>query len=601
MGAKTPATVNKQLKPRPTVKCEVCGRKFLTVSALKSHHKFLHMKPEALKQSKKQETTKLVKKKMLPANILRKVKPSVAPKEDKVSEAAESPSKVAGKSPSAAKRPEFECPVCAERFPVYFTTFRHIQKKHCVNEKGDKVSTNSPDLVKPIRIEMCASCSQQIRSTEPHKCPQQQSNKDHFCCLGCRQVFTGLVVFQHHVKGLHADGAQNYFFPTRDDFLNWKEDLEEQTMVKFVKLNKTKSKEIYHCSHQVIGQTSATDTCCSLITLREYTKGFHICYYKEHKGHKVDTSPLSQHSKYCISLYTQDKEEIKLEAEEDNELLTQFKKMISCILFDAANVSSNTLKELLGKALEMTSVLKHAEGQDRSTPLISKCLSDAQISKTLDSLKDPNKRKFPDDSNTKTVAKRARKSSHSVDKVVENGMATRHKNSLTVNKSVSFTDLQGSDDVENIIKEISPTPEKSATKQKSVPKKTEVTVTVEPKEEETKNKPDDAVAALRSQLQSPSSFNESYKNFVDQNFKVNTDVTSTPKTRANVKKKEVVKTKMGQFKTKSSVSPKTVSPKSPKEVVKEVPTTPRIRKPVLDIQYEVKEQENDCNILILKI
>ncbi|XP_047040043.1 uncharacterized protein LOC124644603 isoform X1 [Helicoverpa zea] len=551
-------------------------------------------KPEALKQSKKQENVKLVKKKVVPVNMLKRVNSPVS----KAKETAESAPKIAGNSPSAPKRPEFECPVCSERFPVYFTTFRHIQKKHCVNEKGEKVSSNAPDLVKPIRIEMCASCSQQIRSTEPHKCPQQHSNKDQFACLSCRQVFTGLVLFQHHVKGYHADGAQNFFFPTRDDFMNWKADLEDQTGVTFVKLNKMKSKEIYHCSHQVLGPTAATEACCSIITLREYTKGFHACYYKEHKGHKVDTAPLTQHMKYSINLYTQDREEMKVELEEDNELFTQFKKMISCILFDAANVSGKPLRELLGKALEMTSILKHAEGQDRSTPLISKCLTDDQISKTLDSLKaDPNKRKIQDENNTKPVAKRARKSSQFVDKVLENGMATRHKNSLTNNKTVSFDDLQANEDIENIIKEISAAP------QKSVAKKTEAPVSDEKIDEETKKSDDQqAIAMLRAQLQSPSSFNDSYKNFVDQNFKANTEnVSSTPKTKASVKKKEVVKTKMGQFKVKTSVSPKPMSPKSPKEVIKEVPIAPRIWKPVADIKYEVKEQENDCNILILKI
>lgn len=95
-------------------------------------------------------------------------------------------------------------------------------------------------------------------------------------------------------------------------------------------------------------------------------------------------------------------------------------------------------------------------------------------------------------------------------------------------------------------------------------------------------------------IMSPS-FNDSYKQFLGT-------AESKDKTKI-VKRKEVVKTKIGQF------SPKKKSPNIDEIIEKSRPQT-NILKPSLlkqtntivkDIKYEVREQENGCNILILKI
>ncbi|KAJ8704910.1 hypothetical protein PYW08_012230 [Mythimna loreyi] len=633
MGTKAPEQVKKTNKPRPAVKCDVCGRKFLTVSAWKSHYKFLHAKSDSDKRIpfKKQDNTKLLKKKLVPLH-LKRVNPPEAKKVEKTVEPVKTP-ELAVKSPSASKKAEFECPVCSLKYPVYFTAFRHIQKNHCIDDKGEKVAPNSPLLVKPIRIETCASCCQEIRSTVPHDCPKMQASKDQYLCLGCDQVFCGLVLFQHHVKGLHADDAQNYFFPSRKEFEEWKTELQEGISIEFTRLNKQKGKEIYHCSYQTTSSSNATRLCPSSISVREYSRGVHVCYFKEHCEHTVTDVPL-QNNQYNISLYTRDADDSKLEAGEYNDLYAEFKNVLKSIMVDAAKVDIAMLKDLLGRALEMTAVLKNYYDEDHekdlSTTLINKNLSDEQISKTLDSLKPKSKRKQSFEKKTDIeVAKKVKKTpAH-----IENGMTTRlNRSSTTINKSVTFSkNIQKKNEKTTIAKELQELleeestntpkstlkkPESINTPPKSTLKKPESTNTT-PKI--TLRKPEELLKPLkkveeplkkmeikseesaRSLIQSPTSFNDSYKHFVNQNFKTVADTSTPLKTKATVKKKEVVKTKIGQFKVKPS-SPKSVSPKSPKVVKeKQEPVTLVPLKVKPDIKYIIKEQENDCNILILKI
>ncbi|KAJ8706569.1 hypothetical protein PYW07_012647 [Mythimna separata] len=666
MGTKAPEQVKKTNKPRPTVKCDVCGRKFLTVSAWKSHYKFLHAKSDSDKRIafKKQDTARLLKKKLVPVHLLKRVNPPVVKKVEKILEPVKTPD-LAVKSPSVTKKAEFECPVCSLKYPVYFTAFRHIQKNHCVDENGEKVAPNSPHLVKPIRIETCASCSQEIRSTIPHDCPQMKATKDQYLCLGCDQVFCGLVLFQHHVKGLHADEAQNYFFPSRKEFEEWKTELQEAISIEFTRLNKQKGKEIYHCSYQTTTSSTATRLCPSSISVREYSRGVHVCYYTEHCEHTVIDIPLES-NQYNISLYTRDMDDGKLEASEYNDLYAEFKNVLRTIMVDAAKVDIAMLKDLLGRALEMTAVLKNYYEDDEkslTTTLITKNLSDDQISKTLDGLKPKSKRKQSFESRSDIeVVKKVKK----VPVAIENGMTTRLNRSSS-NKSVKFSKslklknekVTTTQELQELLEEGTSTPPRSAKKRTEDPLKG-----VLKKGEELQQKIEikKVEEPARPLLQSPTSFNDSYKHFVNQNFKNVTDkvteisipvlkpkatetstpiktksiVTSTPlktkatetntplkskstetntplkskstesstpsKTKSSVKKKEVVKTKIGQFKVKPS-SPKNMSPKSPKIVkeVKQMPLTPLPLKVKPDIKYIVKEQENDCNILILKI
>ncbi|CAH0602502.1 unnamed protein product [Chrysodeixis includens] len=544
MGAKPPDQLNLR---RPNVKCDICGRKFMNATALKSHHKCLHLKPDGKRSIKKGVDTKPLKKKVVPVSMLKRVAPAQASKQVNKTEVKGS-SSLPGKKATTDKRPKFECPVCAAIFAVYFSAFRHIQKNHCVDANGEKVSPHSPDLIKPIRQEYCMTCDKQIRSTDTHVCVKPTLPKDFYKCYGCDQIFSSLAIFQHHIKGLHDDGVQNYFLPSKEDFTAWKKDLEDQTELSFVKLNNMKSKDIYHCSYQPVDPTAVSHFCPSMISVRNYKSGVHVTYHKDHFGHVIKPADLEKYSNHLISSLKND-EEMKLDSEEDCDLYIQFRKLVTNVVNDAAKVDVATLRDLFGKALEMTTILKCSDNEERGLPIANKILTDAQISSNLESMKTKRKHS-PVPKDAKKDVKKVKKDGE--DKF-ENGIYKAK--SPTLNKSASFkskkNDTEKIDDVSKLV------------------------------------------------LQSPTSFNESYKNFVDQNFKLQPDA-STPKPRSYVRKKEVVKTKIGQFKVKpSSLSPKeTILNDS---LPKEVPVSPNRWKLKPDFKYEVKEQENDCNILILKI
>lgn len=234
-----------------------------------------------------------------------------------------------------------------------------------------------------------------------------------------------------------------------------------------------------------------------------------------------------------------------LDADDDKQLYTEFKKMVTSVVKDASKVDIATLQDLLGKALEMTMILQSVDLEDHDLPIGNKSLTDEQISSNLESLKSKRKHS-PAPKDAKKEMKRVKKDG---EEKAENGIFKARSPALYKAKK---NDTEKNDD-----------------------------------------------AKPRSLIQSPTSFNDSYKNFVDQNFK-NQPESSTPKPRSNVRKKEVVKTKIGQFKVKpSSLSPKDSS--SNESPPKDIPVSPISWKLKPDFKYEVKEQENDCNILILKI
>lgn len=415
-------------------------------------------------------------------------------------------------------------------------------------------------------------------------------------------VMTMENVCKYSLASLSITANNTYSTSQFSEFLDWKTELQEAINIEFTRLNKQKGKEIYHCSYQANTASTTTRLCPAAISVREYSRGIHVCYFREHCGHTVKAEPLKHFTQYNISLYTRDIDHVRLEADDDNELSVELKNVLSSIMLDSAKVDVDTLRDLLGRALEMTTVLKNYHGHSNSVKVTNKSLSDDQISNSLDSLQPKSKRKQSFEKKTDNVAVKKVKKTLAA---VENGMTTRHNKNSSVVKVISHKTVKPRAEKKTLSKELQELLKKDSSNTPPMiteePIQGDINATEpQPKLLEVK-KPEEPARAV---IQSPTSFNDSYKHFVNQNFKMVTE-TSTPKPKTTVKKKEVVKTKMGQFKAKPAspkAPPPPESPKQPKLVVTEDILLPApYTCTVPEIQYEVVEQENDCNILILKM
>ncbi|CAB3238082.1 unnamed protein product [Arctia plantaginis] len=604
MGAKAPEKLKLR---RQSCKCEVCGRKFLNHRALISHRKFVHKTSIETKRVSVKKPPDLQDSKVITKSTDNKTYSKIGAEEPSSKVKNKNDLKVTAvkdsknKRSTTKKRIEFKCPRCIKVFSVYFSAYRHIQKSHCVDKNDLPVQPNSSDLIRPIRVELFDCCNKFLPISEDHVCTEvSQERMDRFMCLGCQKTFDSLALFEQHVKVLHALQADCLYFPSNAEFTTWKSDLEAVTKVKFQTLapSVVNSKHIYHCSHQPPIETDKSLLCPSSLIVTELNNGYQVIYYKEHFGHSCLDLPQLKYKTNSILQFLKD---IDIQhVDSDEHVHQQLKSIMNNVMASAPKGDIGVLYTLLDKALEMTLVLNNVGLEDQT--VVNKSLTDNQITAVLS----------------------------------EVGTYPAKRKAESVKKDVKLNKLD-EENGENI-------------KNDSLFNKTVLNKTVAKKAVESLP----STPLQKTLIQSSPSFNDTYKNFVDQNFKSTTD-TSTPK-KHTIKKKTVMKTKIGQFKVRPSLSPKgsvvetspikikpqespkmsklgsspkrlqihsnlllknarpVVSPKSMKPSL-----SPKISKPSMspktkhtaiklvgykikpDFKYEVKEQENDCNILILKI
>lgn len=383
------------------------------------------------------------------------------------------------------------------------------------------------------------------------------------------------------------------------EFHLWKQIMETQVKTKYLALKKTALQTYYQCNYvSPKNEEHKTYLCPSLVYVKYLQTGIQIRYGMKHHGHSCPEYQLPDQfshlvtslKKEDISLKNSDSEVTK--ADPDADLLSKFQNLMGSITVHAAKLSTPNLKKLFNSALEMQGILNSLDDEyDQDAPPITKSMTDDQITNALEG--------------KRTSARLKRKS--------------ETRSSVDAKK-------------------------KKATKS-DLAENTDNTVFKENKEYESPN-----VTARSSPLLSPS-FVDSFKQFIGEPTQE-----STKKNR-NVRQKEIVKTKMGQFspkkklndeesvekrkyiippkkkliveedveKIKPSILPKkqlivaesaakinqNITPK--KQLIVEEPAE-KSKKNILkpsrtntsvslgsDIKYEVREQDNDCNILILKI
>ncbi|CAH2083776.1 unnamed protein product [Euphydryas editha] len=648
MGAKTAVKLRNR---GAAYKCDLCGRKLMTPDALVVHQRTAHniitrrTKPKQVVKpvkTTKVETKAKTEKKPLPTL---KNPPKISDKKEKVVVKNES-SKV--QSEKMKKTVEFECPKCFRLFQTYFPAHKHIQKYHCVNRHGAKVPPNSPNLIQPVRIELCLKCNRKVKSIQTHVCDNKVKDKNDslvFMCMACEEWFPNLKSFDTHVLSLHGGEVESMFFPTSAEFTKWKMEMESQTNVSYAILDNYDSKRYYHCNFVKENHEDRNTTyfCPSTIVIQEFSKGIQVHYYKQHYKHSfVEYNLSDKYKKYSITSFLKRSEEynnLPTQESGDNDMYLQFKTLMEGIVVDAAKINISTLQVLIGKALDMTSILtNYDEEADDSSGEIhnsSQNMNDSQISKVLENSNlNMGKRKNNDKLDTSIDTKRIK---FNLVKQEETNLVTSSPKIIN-----SFSLANNVDSKNKFVKD---------------------------ENKNDKNKSNNVTPLQQSNEsdQSPSSFNDSYKDFVVKNFPFK-------EVKSNSKAKKPVKTKIGQFKPnispKSSNEPKKIEsepkkiepepkkaesepkkvesepkkvesepkkvesePKKvgfePKKVVsepKKVESEPKkvgfepkkvvsepkkidsrksnrisLDKPKVDFEYEVKEQKGGYNILILKI
>lgn len=528
-------------RAHPTCKCKICGRGFISVQALRSHNSFAH--PKTRQRVAYKPNTEVIAERVLMTSKLRKVAPKIPVQKKNIVKEDQKEKDNDEKDP---KKIEFECPKCAKLYSAYFHAVKHIQKYHCVSADGKAVSPNSPDLIKPIRTEICSSCN--LRVGTMHVCNVLEQYTQHTSssckCIGCKKDFGRLSQFDLHITAIHSKEGQTLFFPLVSEYNSWKEHMESQTQSSYMKMSETHVKQIHRCLHFIPNfDGDKTGLCPSSLIVQEFPNGTQVHFYKEHYGHICKPYSLDdEYKKYMINHIMEHKDILspKLVKSEDTETYLEFKKLMENIVLEASKLNVASLQPLLDKALEMNVLLNnHEDGKRLDTP---KNMTDDEISQVLQEVKTRSKRKLE----------------------------------IKQEKSVS-----------------NDTPMK---KQKNV---------------ENEN----ASKKISNITKSPSNFNDSFKDFVGS---INCKVEQTPVK----KKKEIMKTKIGQFKPNSpkkkkdeeksvrfDVNDQSISNEICNDSFDSEPIYQRLRisdfkfdpKTIKDIKYEVKEQENDCNILILKI
>ncbi|XP_013163472.1 PREDICTED: uncharacterized protein LOC106114714 [Papilio xuthus] len=559
-------------------KCNICGRRLMSAEALKTHQLCIHnitnrirtkvtpkqgiTKPKTQPTTQKMKNLKLEKSKNAPTKIVVNTKP-----EDKIEE------KVPKRGTKSIETTnEYECPKCFKNYPDYFLAHRHIQKYHCVNNNNEKVSANSPDLIKPNIMLVCSRCNRRPKSLDTHKCTSfkydQIENAASYLCMACNEEFQSLRLFDLHVSGLHCDGVESMFFPTNEVFQTWKEDVVKQTGINYYVLGNYSYKQMFRCPcipDDNVNSDIIPYLCPSSIVVQELSKGIQVHYYMKHYSHACGIYVLpDEFKKYMFSTLLQNEEaytEIDIKAN-GTEIYQQFKQLMDCIVQDAANVKIDSLKILLTKALDMTTVLSN-EVETDSAFMSMKLIIDNNIIGLLNSNQHVKRKNVLNEKKNEPITKRFKTRTYQNKDCKE----SLDDASIKIVNSFSLAEHE----IVNAINEDNETigaPENNTTDSQS-----------------SSDKEKDDIKVNKKLDQSSSSFADSYKVFVKQ--------LSEPGPPLRKRKFSTTKNKCESLTKEANVEEEINVTSDMKQ--KDVPIIPK------DYKYEIKEQENDCNILILKI
>lgn len=358
--------------------------------------------------------------------------------------------------------------------------------------------------------------------------------------------------------------------------------MEQQTAAKYTKMEKYGTKHVYRCNHTWPKDiNNIAFFCPSTIVTQKFPQGLQTHFYIKH-SHEceeyISTDKYKSRSTTELLSQTEGYPDINDDKFDENDLYLQFKTLMDTIVVDAAKINIATLKELVNKAIEMTTVVANYD-DDRDfdptsyntgiSPTLTYKSTSKDIKTALETIRSSQrlKRKLSAEVTSNKNAKIPEPKSPVLPKILK-----VHSFSLADDKDSDKILKELDNDSNKITKNGKSVKWQSLSNEQENFKTTVISPKIQPK----------------PSIASPTpSFNDTYKDFI-------TTIQKPEKNDSNKTqlKQNKIKTKMGMF--KPSVSPKSK------------PTTSyNYRRSssgnVKVLKYEVKEREDDCNILILKV
>lgn len=325
--------------------------------------------------------------------------------------------------------------------------------------------------------------------------------------------------------------------------------MENQVNVKYLALNDSSSQKFYQCNYvSPKNSSSKTYMCPSFIELKELGNGLQIYYCKEHQGHKAPEYEIPEKFRQYLNKNKESKSEcidefdVLISKDTDDDLYLKFKDLMANISSYAERVSISHLRKLFNSALEMQGLLNSydEDHDDKDALFITKSMTDDQITYALEGKRSSARLKRKSETRISVDAKKKKGDKSDDDMNFKSKKDEFGKTVSKENKELHSPKLKA---------RASPT------------------------------------------LLSPT-FNDTYKQFIG-------DPLLEPKKKSKTNKsKEIVKTKIGQFSPKQKLAVQETVENSTPNILKPSKLNTSFGKYV---KYEVREQENDCNILILKI
>ncbi|KAI5639322.1 hypothetical protein NE865_08182 [Phthorimaea operculella] len=559
MGARIPPNERPR---RGGLSCEFCGRPVQSEGALAIHQATLHS--QALKEKARAKPATPKPSKVQKPETAKVDKINTKDKAGKEVEGSNKTPQKKSSEPSATKttaKPKVDTaePKVEAAKPKVEVAKAKIEATTSAKSKLEvakaKIETatpanaeNAPDIIQPILMELCIYCDKKF--PKPHNCPNRpNANFMTYTCLGCQEKFSNNKLFDSHVPDVHGDIGESLFFPSDEEFATWKDEMEDQTACRYTLMGEYSSKQIYQCSEYTDNDTKNTVILCpSSIVVTKFPKGLQVHFYPTHYDHEYEEYEL--HDRYkTFSVSELIHQAGSTNDSPDEDLYIQFKTLMDNIVLGAAKLNIDALKTLMKRAKDMETILQDYD-EDKEIEFSKGRFTISLSSRTVNSEGNSSdssparNRKRTIEENGVTPAKKIRKSAGDTKTPVKSASK----------KTFSLADDKDSD---NILKEL-----------------------------------DGGNVQTDKTMQSPS-FTDAYKDFIMKASKTPVNKTGSSKTTAKTekntaKKKNVVKTKMGQFK---GPSPKKIAKRNS---IGSIGT-------VKDIEYEVREREEDCNILVLKI